>query len=83
MTSRLIITERVHDTFVGAMAERMKALKVDNALKPGTDIGPVVDQTQLDQDMRYIEIAQRNPTPEVASSWPRRLVTRAWIGGSA
>jgi aldehyde dehydrogenase (NAD+) len=58
-SSRLIVTERVHDKFVGAMAERMKALKVDNALKPGTDIGPVVDQTQLDQDMRYIEIARK------------------------
>ena len=59
-SSRLIVTERVHDKFVGAMAERMKALKVDNALKPGTDIGPVVDQAQLDQDMRYIEIARKD-----------------------
>ena len=58
-SSRFIVTERVHDKFVGAMAERMKALKVDNALKPGTDIGPVVDQAQLDQDMRYIEIARK------------------------
>ena len=58
-SSRLIVTERIHDNFVGAMAERMKTLKVDNALKPGADIGPVVDQAQLDQDMRYIEIARK------------------------
>ena len=32
----------------------MKGLVVDDALKPGTQIGPVVDQRQLDQDLRYI-----------------------------
>ena len=39
------------------MVERMKALKIDDALKAGTDIGPVVDQSQLDQDLRYVQIA--------------------------
>ena len=32
---------------------------VDDALKQGTQIGPVVDQSQLDQDLRYIEIAKQ------------------------
>ena len=40
------------------MIERMKTLKIDDALKAGTDIGPVVDQSQLDQDLSYIGIAQ-------------------------
>jgi aldehyde dehydrogenase (NAD+) len=31
---------------------------VDNALKQGTQIGPVVDQSQLDQDLRYIDIGR-------------------------
>jgi acyl-CoA reductase-like NAD-dependent aldehyde dehydrogenase len=56
-SSRLIVTEGVHDRFVKAMVERMKALKIDDALKAGTDIGPVVDQGQLDQDLRYVQIA--------------------------
>jgi aldehyde dehydrogenase (NAD+) len=56
--SRLIVTDAIHDRFVARLVERMKALKVDDALKAGTDIGPVVDQSQLEQDLRYIEIAK-------------------------
>ena len=54
-SSRVIVTRDVHDKFVQAMVERMKGLKVDNALKQGTDIGPVVDKNQLNQDLFYIE----------------------------
>jgi aldehyde dehydrogenase (NAD+) len=56
-SSRLVVTEGIHDRFVAAMVERMKTLKIDDALKAGTDIGPVVDQSQLDQDLRYVQIA--------------------------
>lgn len=55
-SSRLIVTEGIHDRFVDAMLEKMKALNVDNALKDGTDIGPVVDQSQLDQDLSYLDV---------------------------
>jgi alpha-ketoglutaric semialdehyde dehydrogenase len=58
-SSRLIVTERIHDRFVAAMVEGMKQLKVDHALKPGTQVGPVVDQKQLDQDLRYLEIGKQ------------------------
>ena len=57
-SSRLIVTEGIHDRFVAAMVERMKTLKIDDARKAGTDIGPVVDQTQLGQDLEYVGIAQ-------------------------
>jgi alpha-ketoglutaric semialdehyde dehydrogenase len=39
-SSRLIVTEQIHDRFVDAMLEAMKKLKVDHALKPGTQLGP-------------------------------------------
>ena len=55
-SSRLIVTEGIHDRFVTAMAERMKTLVIDDALKEGTQIGPVVDQSQLDQDLDYVRI---------------------------
>jgi alpha-ketoglutaric semialdehyde dehydrogenase len=57
-SSRLIVTDGIHDRFVAAMAERLEGLTVDDALKPGVHIGPVVDQSQLDQDLRYIKIGQ-------------------------
>lgn len=57
-SSRLIVTEGIHDRFVAAVTERLKGLTVDDALKAGVHIGPVVDQSQLDQDLRYIKIGQ-------------------------
>ncbi|PIF91693.1 aldehyde dehydrogenase (NAD+) [Acidovorax sp. 62] len=58
-SSRVIVTEGIHDRFVAAMVEKMKTLKVDDARKAGTDIGPVVDDRQLAQDLEYIAIGQK------------------------
>ena len=58
-SSRLIVTAGIHDRFVGAVQARMGKLNIDNALKPGTDIGPAVDQRQLDTDLRYLDIGRR------------------------
>jgi aldehyde dehydrogenase (NAD+) len=58
-SSRIIVTEGIHDRFVDATVERMKRLVVDDALKPGTEIGPVVDQRQLDKDLEYIEVGRQ------------------------
>jgi alpha-ketoglutaric semialdehyde dehydrogenase len=58
-SSRIIVTDKIHDAFVAAMVERMKGLVVDDALKAGTHIGPVVDQSQLDQDLSYIDIGRK------------------------
>jgi aldehyde dehydrogenase (NAD+) len=57
-SSRLIVTEGIHDKFVAALTERMKGLVVDDACKAGTHIGPVVDKTQLEQDLSYIGIGR-------------------------
>ncbi len=57
-SSRLIVQAGIHDRFVEACIERLKGVVVDDALKAGTHIGPVVDQSQLDQDLKYIQIAR-------------------------
>jgi aldehyde dehydrogenase (NAD+) len=57
-SSRVIVTEGIHERFVAAMVARMKTLKVDDARKPGTDIGPVVDDRQLEQNLSYVGIAR-------------------------
>jgi acyl-CoA reductase-like NAD-dependent aldehyde dehydrogenase len=56
-SSRLIVTAGIHDKFVAALTERLKGLVVDDAMKKGTHIGPVVDPSQLKQDEDYIKIA--------------------------
>jgi len=40
------------------LTERLKTLVVDNAVKAGTQIGPVVDQSQLDQNLKYLKIGK-------------------------
>ncbi|MBD9375619.1 aldehyde dehydrogenase family protein [Rhizobium sp. ARZ01] len=57
-SSRLIVTEGIHDAFVSALTERLKALVVDDAMKSGTHIGPVVDESQLKQDIDYISLGK-------------------------
>jgi aldehyde dehydrogenase (NAD+) len=57
-SSRLIVTDGIYNDFIKCMKERMATLKVDDALKDGTDIGPVSSLSQLEQDLRYIEIGK-------------------------
>jgi acyl-CoA reductase-like NAD-dependent aldehyde dehydrogenase len=57
-SSRLIVTDGIHDRFIAAMVDKMKTLRIDDARKAGTDIGPVVDASQLGQDTDYIGIAK-------------------------
>jgi len=57
-SSRLIVQQGIHDKFVSAVTDKLKNLVVDNALKQGTQIGPVVDESQLGQDEQYIGIGR-------------------------
>ncbi|MCY1278415.1 Aldehyde dehydrogenase, thermostable [compost metagenome] len=57
-SSRLIVTEGVHDRFVEALVARMGQLKVGHPLREGVQIGPVIDERQLAQNLRYIEEAK-------------------------
>lgn len=72
-SSRLIVTEGIHERFVAALAERMSRLRVGHALQAGTDIGPVVSQAQLEQDLAYIEIAQAESARLVCGGERMRL----------
>jgi aldehyde dehydrogenase (NAD+) len=58
-SSRIIVTEGIHDRFVQAVVERLKKLVVDDALKAGTEMGPVVDEKQLSKNLEYVEIGQK------------------------
>ena len=57
-SSRLIVTEKIYPAFIEALQARMAKLKVGDARAAGTDIGPVVSQAQLEQDLSYVEIAK-------------------------
>jgi aldehyde dehydrogenase (NAD+) len=58
-SSRLIVTDNIHDRFVSAVRAQMAKLNIGHALEAGTDIGPAVDQRQLETDLRYLDIGRR------------------------
>jgi acyl-CoA reductase-like NAD-dependent aldehyde dehydrogenase len=57
-SSRIIVQKGVYPAFVAAVKEKLAGLNVGDALKAGTDIGPVVDAAQLEQDVKYIRIGR-------------------------
>jgi aldehyde dehydrogenase (NAD+) len=58
-SSRLVVTEGIHSRFVESCAARMRNLVVGDALDSRTQIGPVVDEAQLLQNLEYVEIGRR------------------------
>ncbi len=57
-SSRIVVTDGIHDRFVDAMVDRTRRLIIDDALKAGTDIGPVIDDRQLEKNLNYVEIGK-------------------------
>jgi len=78
-TSRAIVEEPIYDRFVAALAERTKRLKVGNGMEPGIEIGPAVDESQMNTDLKYIEIGRREAGEPVAGGY--RLTGGAYDKG--
>jgi aldehyde dehydrogenase (NAD+) len=57
-TSRVIVEDGIYDEFVAALIEATRKLKVGNGLEAGVQIGPAIDQAQLETDLGYIEVAR-------------------------
>jgi len=57
-SSRLVVHGAVHDEFVERLVAGAQAMVVDNALKEGTQIGPVVSDAQLQQNMDSVALAK-------------------------
>ncbi len=59
-SSRLIVTQGVYDRFVEALARRVSALRVGDALAAETQIGPLASEAQLDTTLFYVEQATKD-----------------------
>jgi len=58
-TSRAIVEDAIYHRFVAAVVERTRKLKVGDGIEAGIDIGPCVDEGQMETDLRYIEIGRK------------------------
>ena len=57
-SSRLVVHEAVHDAFVEKLVAGTRAMKVGHALGAGTQMGPVVSQQQLDENLAYVDLGK-------------------------
>lgn len=57
-SSRLVVHEAIHDEFVERLAAAARNMVVDHALKDGTQLGPVVSGTQLQENLQNIALAK-------------------------
>ncbi|MDI9245938.1 aldehyde dehydrogenase family protein [Marinobacter sp. CHS3-4] len=56
-SSRLIVTDAVHDEFVERLKAKLAAAKVGPALADGTVIGPIASESQLAANLRWVDVA--------------------------
>ena len=54
--SRLIVHEKVYDDFVKELGERAAKMRLGDGLRPGTDVGPLINATQGEKVLSYIRI---------------------------
>lgn len=57
--TRTLIHESVKDEVLSKILSIAKEIKIGNPLDPDTESGAIIDQTQFDQIMAYIELAQQ------------------------
>jgi aldehyde dehydrogenase (NAD+) len=77
-SSRIIVTEGIHDRFVEALAEKARSLRVGDALDPQSQVGPAVSESQLKQNLRYVEIARGEGGKVLTGGEPLTLDKRGW-----
>src|ERR1700674_1889059 len=56
--SRVAVHTKVYREFLDRFAQRVRALKIGDGLDPETEIGPVINEAQLQTVMKYVEIGK-------------------------
>jgi len=57
-TSRLIVQDGVHDNFVSMLEKRVRALRLGDGRKSGTDVGPLINRAAVEKVERYVEVGR-------------------------
>jgi alpha-ketoglutaric semialdehyde dehydrogenase len=77
-SSRLIVEKGIYPAFVAALKDKLASIKVDHALKDGTDIGPVADGRQFEQNLSYIAIGRTEGATLAFGGEPMRRDTEGY-----
>ena len=57
-TSRLILEDGIHDTFVSMLEQRVRALRLGDGRAEGTDVGPLINEGAVEKVERYVEVGR-------------------------
>ncbi|MHB2036118.1 MAG: aldehyde dehydrogenase family protein [Nitrososphaerales archaeon] len=57
--TRMLVEESAHDKFVNAFKSIVGKMKVGHGLDPSTEIGPVVNKSQMNKVLDYIETGKK------------------------
>ena len=57
--SRVAVHKKTYQEFVDKFVARTKQLRVGDGLQPDIDMGPVINETQLQTVMKYVEIGKQ------------------------
>ncbi len=57
-SSRLIVHQNIHDAFVEKLVAGAQAMKVGHCLEPGIQMGPVVSEQQLNENLAYSDLGR-------------------------
>jgi len=57
-TSRIIVQEGVYHDFVSRLVGRARKLRVGNGLDETTDMGPAINERQLQTDLQYVDVGK-------------------------
>jgi aldehyde dehydrogenase (NAD+) len=61
-SSRVVVEDKIADRFVTMLVERAKTFAVGDGLESGIEMGPSVDENQMNTVLKYIEIGKNEGT---------------------
>ncbi len=57
--SRIVVHKKVYQKFIEKLKTAASRLKVGDGLQKGTDVGPVINESQFNKILKYIEIGKK------------------------
>lgn len=78
-SSRVVVHKKVYKEFAEKFSARARTLKVGNGLDPTVEMGPSINEGQLNVVMKYVEIGKNEGAKLLSGG--RRLDSEIWARG--
>ena len=79
--SRIAVHKSVYKEFVSRFVERVRSLKVGDGLDPATEMGPCINEQQLNTVMNYVEIGKSEGAKLLTGGnrWSGGVYSKGWF----